>query len=34
LAASPRGIVRVVFCCFSPEAARHHIDALTGLGVA
>ena len=22
LAAAPRGIVRVVFCCFSPEAAR------------
>jgi O-acetyl-ADP-ribose deacetylase (regulator of RNase III) len=34
LAAARRGIVRVVFCCFSPEAAGHHIDALTSLGVA
>jgi len=33
LAAAPRGIVRVVFCCFSPEAASHHIDALAELGV-
>jgi O-acetyl-ADP-ribose deacetylase (regulator of RNase III) len=34
LAAAPRGIARVVFCCFSPEAARHYIGALTDLGVA
>src|SRR5580704_10065556 len=34
LAASGRGILRVGFCCFSPESARHHIDALAGLGVA
>src|ERR1700691_2732796 len=34
LAASRRGIVRVVFCCFSPEAERHHIEPFTGLGVA
>ena len=34
LAAAPRNIVRVVFCCFSPEAAGHHIDALTSFGVA
>ena len=34
LAAALRGITRVVFCCFSPEAAGHHIDALTSLGVA
>jgi O-acetyl-ADP-ribose deacetylase len=34
LAAAPRGIARVVFCCFSPEAARHHIHALTSLGIA
>src|ERR1700683_1705571 len=32
LAAAPRGIARVVFCCFSPEAARHYIGALTDLG--
>src|SRR6202050_2370100 len=34
LAASRPGLLRVVFCCFAPEAARHHIDALAGLGVA
>ena len=34
LAAAPRGILRIVFCCFSPDAARHHIDALTDLGIA
>jgi O-acetyl-ADP-ribose deacetylase len=34
LAAAPRGIARVVFCCFAPEAAGHHIAALTDFGVA
>jgi O-acetyl-ADP-ribose deacetylase len=34
LAAAPRGIFRVVFCCFSADAAGHHIDALTGIGLA
>ncbi len=34
LAASPRGIERVVFCCFARQAADHHIDALTALGLA
>ena len=34
LAAARRGIVRVVFCCFAPEAAGHHIAALTDLGLA
>jgi O-acetyl-ADP-ribose deacetylase len=34
LAARPRGIARVVFCCFAPEAAHHHIAALTDLGLA
>src|SRR6202050_1904350 len=29
LAAAPRGITRVVFCCFSPEAAGDHIAART-----
>jgi O-acetyl-ADP-ribose deacetylase len=33
LAAASLGIFRVVFCCFSPDAAEHHIDALTGLGL-
>jgi O-acetyl-ADP-ribose deacetylase (regulator of RNase III) len=26
-------IQRVVFCCFSPDAAAHHRDALAGLGL-
>ena len=29
----PRGIERVVFCCFSPEAAEHHRDAFVALGL-
>jgi O-acetyl-ADP-ribose deacetylase (regulator of RNase III) len=33
LSAAPRGIARAVFCCFAPEAAAHHIDALTELGL-
>jgi O-acetyl-ADP-ribose deacetylase len=34
IAASPRGIKRVVFCCFAREAADHHIAALMELGLA
>jgi O-acetyl-ADP-ribose deacetylase len=34
LAASPRGITRVVFCCFSPDSAAHHQDAFAELGLA
>ncbi len=30
----PRGITRVVFCCFSPDSAKHHKDAFTELGLA
>jgi O-acetyl-ADP-ribose deacetylase (regulator of RNase III) len=30
----PRGIERVVFCCFSPDAAAHHRDAFVALGLA
>ncbi len=33
LAATPRGIERVVFCCFVSSAADHHIGALTDLGL-
>jgi O-acetyl-ADP-ribose deacetylase len=33
LAASPRDIVRVIFCCFSPESAEHHKDAFAELGL-
>ena len=34
LAASPRGIERVVFCCFAQAAADHHIAAFAELGLA
>jgi O-acetyl-ADP-ribose deacetylase len=33
LAAAPRGIGRVVFCCFGQPSADHHIAALTELGL-
>ena len=33
LAAGPRGIARVVFCCFAQSAADHHLDAFTDLGL-
>jgi O-acetyl-ADP-ribose deacetylase len=29
-----RGITRVVFCCFSPDAAAHHQDAFAALRLA
>jgi O-acetyl-ADP-ribose deacetylase len=34
MAAAPRGIERVVFCCFAPAAADHHITAFAELGLA
>lgn len=34
LSAAPRGVARVVFCCFSPASADHHIAALAELGSA
>jgi O-acetyl-ADP-ribose deacetylase (regulator of RNase III) len=34
MAHAPRGIGRVVFCCFSQDSANHHRDAFTGLGLA
>jgi O-acetyl-ADP-ribose deacetylase (regulator of RNase III) len=34
LAASPRGIARVVFCCFAQPAADHHSAAFADLGLA
>jgi O-acetyl-ADP-ribose deacetylase (regulator of RNase III) len=34
LAAAPRGITRVVFCCFAPESAGHHATAFAELGIA
>src|SRR5512137_733737 len=33
IAARPRGITRVVFCCFAPESAEHHKDAFAELGL-
>jgi len=33
IAARPRGITRVVFCCFAPESAEHHKDAFGELGL-
>jgi len=33
LAAAPRGLQRVVFCCFSAESAEHHKDAFAELGL-
>jgi O-acetyl-ADP-ribose deacetylase len=34
IAHAPRGIARVVFCCFSPDSAEHHTQAFTELGLA
>ena len=34
IAHAPRGIARVVFCCFSPGSAEHHTQAFTQLGLA
>lgn len=33
VAAQPRGIARVVFCCFAPESAEHHKSAFAELGL-
>jgi len=33
LAADPRGIARVTFCCFSAESAGHHENAFAELGL-
>jgi O-acetyl-ADP-ribose deacetylase (regulator of RNase III) len=34
ISADPRGIARVVFCCFSQESAQHHMNAFAELGLA
>ena len=34
IAARPRGIEHVVFCCFAAESAEHHKDAFAELGLA
>ena len=33
IAAHPRGMQRVIFCCFSPESAEHHKAAFAELGL-
>jgi O-acetyl-ADP-ribose deacetylase (regulator of RNase III) len=33
LAAAPRGVERIVFCCFAQSAADHHIAALAEMGL-
>ncbi len=34
VSAAPRGLVRAVFCCFSPDSAQHHMNAFAELGLA
>jgi len=34
IAAQPRDITRVVFCCFSADSAEHHKNAFAELGLA
>jgi len=34
ISADPRGIKRVVFCCFSQDSADHHANAFAELGLA
>ncbi len=34
LAAAPRGMTRVIFCCFAQGAAEHHVAAFAELGLA
>ena len=34
IAARPRGLRRVVFCCFAPASAEHHSNAFAELGLA
>ena len=34
ISAAPRGIKRVVFCCFAQPSARPHMDAFAELGLA
>jgi O-acetyl-ADP-ribose deacetylase (regulator of RNase III) len=34
VSSGPRSLQRVIFCCFSDAAARHHMDVLGELGLA
>jgi O-acetyl-ADP-ribose deacetylase (regulator of RNase III) len=33
LSAKPRGITRVVLCCFDPQSAQHYVEALAEMGL-
>jgi O-acetyl-ADP-ribose deacetylase (regulator of RNase III) len=33
LSAAAHGVTRVVFCCFAPKSAQHHMDAFAELGL-
>ncbi len=33
IAAQPRGLSQVIFCCFAPESAEHHGNAFAELGL-
>jgi O-acetyl-ADP-ribose deacetylase len=33
LSSDARGITRVIFCCFSPDSARHHDATFADLGI-
>ncbi len=33
VAAQPRGLSQVIFCCFAPESAEHHSNAFAELGL-
>ncbi|MGE3144962.1 MAG: O-acetyl-ADP-ribose deacetylase [Pseudorhodoplanes sp.] len=33
ISAAPRGLTRIVFCCFGEPSARHHLDAFTEMGI-
>ena len=33
ISAVPRGLSRIVFCCFGEASARHHLDAFTEMGI-
>ena len=34
IAAAPRSLSHIVFCCFSAQSAQHHLDVVGDLGLA
>jgi O-acetyl-ADP-ribose deacetylase len=34
IAATPRSLRRIVFCCFAPDAVQHHVAAFAALGLS